>query len=172
MRRNCPRPIAGTWLAWLLVAIPLSSLGATETALPDRFAPGNMNCRFPVHLTRDCSDRKGPTRPIAIGAYRMNLAGSSDGRTLLINAIRYAPDHNGRLFSPAKDDRATAIAAIKVLRRWLYDSGACLEHWQAVRHAGQTRGYLVTFSEPVYAQLQRLTLLESEHWLPSRLSRR
>lgn len=172
MRKHCPRLVVGAWLACLSLVVPLSSFGATEIALPDRFARDNMDCRVPVRLTRDCSNRKGPTRPIAIGAFRMNLAGSSDGRTLLISAIRFAPDHNGRLFSPDTDDRETAVAAIKALRRWLYDTGACLEHWQAVQHAGQTRAYLVTFSDPVYTELRRLTLLESEHWLPGRLTRR
>lgn len=161
-----------TWMALLLWSAPLTSLGAVEPIAHDRFARDQMTCRSPVPLTRDCSDRNGPTRPIALGTFRMNLAGTSDGRTLFITQVRHGPDHNGREFAPEADRHETAIAAIRALRTWLHRSGACLELWQPLRHAGRVRGYLMTFSDDVYSELQRLTLLESEHWLPRQITRR
>lgn len=154
-----------------MTLVPALSQGAIAPALPDRFAADKMTCRAPVHLTRDCSDHEGPTRPIALRGFRFNLAGSTDGRTLFINQIRYRPDHNGRQFAPDTDGHQTAIAAIKTLRRWLHSHGACLERWEALRHAGRVRGYLLTFSDNVYPPLHGLTLLESEHWLPNQVSR-
>lgn len=102
----------------------------------------------------------------------MNLAGTSDGRTLFITQVRYGPDHNGREFAPDADRHETGIAAIRAMRARLRRSGACLERWQPLQNAGLVRGYLVTFSDDVYSELRQLTLLESEHWLPRRITRR
>lgn len=170
-RRTLPRQLLP--FALILFGItPGTSLGVASVVTPDRFAYLKMTCHTPVPLARDCSVRKGPTRPIAIERFRMNIAASSDGRTVMINQVRFGPDHNGGEFAQRPNDRGTAIAAIRELRRWLHREGVCLERWETLRHGGQVRGYLLAFSDDVYPMLHRKTVLESEHWLPRQLSRR
>lgn len=152
--------------------LPTASLAAVERMTVYHVGNHRTTCDEPIRFSRDCSIRKGPIRPIAIGNFRMNIAADSNGHTLLISQIRYAPDHNGRLFVGHDDRHTVAIAAIRELRRQLRRQGVCLERWQKVRRGGDVKGYRLTFSDEAYPFLQQLTVLESEHWLPQRASRR
>ena len=161
------------------LAIPMLCLiadigqAAVDRIEPNRFDRHQMDCNEPIRLTRDCSVRDGATRPIALGNYRMDIAADTQGRTILIDKVRAAPNHNGRLFQDRRDAHEVAIDAIRRLRRLLLREGICLERWRPVSRAGRIEGYLLSFSDEVYSILQRHTVLESEHWLPpSRLSRR
>jgi len=151
---------------------PAPTAASVSANMPDRFAELRMTCAAPLPLTQDCSVRTGPTRPIAIDRFRMNIAATSDGRTLFISQVRSAPDHNAGQFSPRADRRTEAVAAIRALRRALRHQGICLERWETIRHGQRLRGYVLTFSDDAYSLLREATVLESEHWLPGPLSRR
>lgn len=165
MRRRI-KTLAATFL-FLLASI---SGAAVHPIDADRFSGPKMSCHEPIRLTRDCSVREGATRPIALADYRMDIAGDTLGRTILIDAVRAAPNHNGQLFRGRRDRHEVAIAAIRALRRLLYIEGICLERWRPVVRGARIEGYLLTFSDDGYSILQRHTVIESEHWLPHRLT--
>lgn len=172
MRSTACTLTVGCLLTLLAGLTPPLALAAVEVVAADRFGNHRMTCQAPVRLTQDCSIRQGPTRPIAVADYRMSIAADTDGRTILISQVRAGPDHNGRLFATGRDRHTVAIAAIRTLRRLLRAEGICLERWQKITRADQIEGYLLTFSDAAYPVLRQRTVLESEHWLPNRLSRR
>jgi hypothetical protein len=161
------------WACLLFASLVPSTMRAAAPAVtPDRYAELRMTCAAPLPLTQDCSVRIGPTRPIAIERFRMNIAATSDGRTVFISQVRSEPDHNLGEFGPWEDRRAEAVAAIRAVRQVLQREGVCLQRWKSIRHGRRVRGYLMTFSDNAYALLREQTVLESEHWLPGSLSRR
>jgi hypothetical protein len=161
------------WACLLVASLAPATLRAAAPAvMPDRYAELRMTCAVPLPLTQDCSVRIGPTRPIAIDRFRMNIAAASDGRTVFISQVRSGPDHNLGEFVPRKDRRAEAVAAIRAIRQALHREGVCLQRWESIEHGRRVRGYLLTFSDDAYALLREQTVLESEHWLPGSLSRR
>lgn len=162
----------GCLLTLLAGLAPPVALAAVEVVVADRFGNHRMTCQIPVRLTQDCSIRQGPTRSIAVADYRMNIAADTDGRTILISRVRRGPDHNGRLFATERDRHTVAIAAIRTLRRLLHAEGICLDRWRKITRGESVQGYLLTFSDAAYPALRQRTVLESEHWLPSRLSGR
>lgn len=172
MRLKICNPLARCITTPLLCLLASIGQAAVSPIEANRFSRHQMDCEEPIRLTRDCSVRKGATRPIALGDYRMDIAGDTEGRTILIDKIRAAPQHNGRLFQDSRDRHEVAIAAIRTLRRRLLAEGVCLERWRPVTRAGRIEGYLLTFSDEIYAILEQHTVLESEHWLPSRMTRR
>jgi hypothetical protein len=166
--RNIP-----LWVCLLSAGlVPSVTHAAVAVVTPDRYAQLRMTCATPLALTQDCSVRIGPTRPIAIDRFRMNIAAASDGRTVFISQVRSGPDHNLGEFAPSEDRRAEAVAAIRAVRQVLQPEGVCLRRWETIRHGRRVRGYLLTFSDDAYALLREQTVLESEHWLPGPLSRR
>ena len=114
---------------------------AIDVLAGERFGSRHMTCQAPVALTRDCSIRQGPTRPVAVAGFRMNVAGDAEGRTILIGRVRKGPDHNARLFTRTDKPHAIGIAAIRALRSMLRAEGLCLERWQP---GTRGRGALVT----------------------------
>lgn len=156
----------------ILLFIPIFAGHASVRVLgPAEFASHRVTCELPVRLTHDCSIWQGPTRPIAFGDYRMNLAAGSGGRTILVSRLRRGPSHNGgsfRLETGGDARQATSEQAIQLIGAALGDQGIRLERMRPVNRGRRVDGYFLQFSDNAYDFLKQFTVLESEHWLPKR----
>ena len=110
---------------------------------------------------------RGATRPIAFGQYRMRVAASNGGRTVLMARLRPGPDHNRRAFHPSVSIRNAGASAIRLIGSALEDQGIRLQRLQPVRRGQRIDGWFLEFSGNAYDYLKQFTVLESEYWLPS-----
>lgn len=157
-------------MAAALAALPCVGLAALQTSNPWDYSSHRVSCDFPVRLSQDCSIWQGATRPIAIGDYRMSLAGGADGRTVLVTRLRARPMHNlGALPDAALEvpRQPSVLEIADHIDQTLQAHGIRLENLQPVRRGGHIEGLYLVFSANAYDVLKRYTVLESEHWMPA-----
>lgn len=155
-------------LLWSL--LPSAGQAAAHAIAPADYGRQAITCEFPVRLSHDCSIWQGPTRPIALGDYRMSMAADDEGRTVFISRLRPGPSHNGDEFHRTPDHRwprHSSREAIRQIGAALADRGIRLERTWPARRGRDVTGYFLEFSDNAYDVLKQFTVLESEYWLPS-----
>lgn len=112
----------------------------------------SVNCKKPVELPRDCSSISGPKRLIEVSGVRMRIAGSADGRTILLAGP-----------NPNSDSLAGAHAQItnsayEVVKRELVRRGIRMTRVDPIASMGSLFGYLVYYDGDAYTALETFAL--------------
>jgi hypothetical protein len=155
------RRSAGSGLRDLALAIAgLAALGCQNPPLPPLVpdAAGaapisavRASCGE-LGLSQDCSNWWGPTRPIEIYGFRMKVAGSADGRTLLLSG----PHPNKDTFGGSHGQKTNT--AYDLLKLELSARGIQVESVTPVASAGALFGYVIRTSADAYTHLKELTV--------------
>ena len=150
--RECGQPSRPTLLAIVLGA-SLSFACQSPTYVPDAkgteaISATAMTCSRPYELPQDCSSWSGATREIAIGDVNMKIAGSSDGRIVLLSGPRPNVD--------TLKGSHTQITnfAYEIVKSELVDAGLEIVKVEPVASMGSLYGYVIELDGDAYSVLR------------------
>lgn len=125
-----------------------ASVYVPDAAGRDAISAVGMTCSSPAQLDQDCSSWSGATREIEIETVRMKVAGSRDGRTVLIAG----PDASADMLK-GSHGQVTRVA-YEVAKRRLSESGIKIVNVTPVASVGVLYGYLIMTDTDSYSILK------------------
>ena len=108
----------------------------------------SLSCSKPYELSQDCSTWDGASREIEIGDFRMKVAGSADGRVVLL----MGPSPIGDSARQTHGD--VTNFAYEDVKRELAGAGIAIVKVEPVASLGQLMGYAVHADGDAYAVLK------------------
>jgi hypothetical protein len=106
-----------------------------------------MSCKKPYPLERDCSWISGPTRKIEISGLQLKVAGSSDGRVIVV-----IPDDQTKHAFKGDLPNASVKAAFEVAAE-LESQGVKIVRQIPIVTSGQAAGYVLELESDGYSLL-------------------
>jgi hypothetical protein len=122
-------------------AVALDAAG--EPRFRDAITLWDLSCSHPVELERDCSSWSGAKREIELDGVPMKLAGSADGRHVLVLRLTNSAAATGRL---DEESRQAYLAIAKALRQ----RGVGIVAVTPIETSGKRVGYLLELDRNGY----------------------
>lgn len=117
--------------------------GPDEPEFRDAVSVWKLSCSYPVELERDCSTLFGPKREVELGGVSFKLAGSADGRHVLVMRLSNRAAATGRL---DEESRHAYLAVRDALR----EGGVGIVAVTPVEASGKRMGYLLELDRDGY----------------------
>ncbi|HEY2773835.1 MAG TPA: hypothetical protein VGK20_07260 [Candidatus Binatia bacterium] len=123
----------------------------------DAMAVGSFNCKTPYFFTRDCSMYTGASKTIKIDDTAVEIAGSGDGKVVLVMDAKLAgaiPSSavSLSLLKPPASETYKDTSLARILRR-LSRGGIAASRIRPVTRDGQVYGFVLEMNGDGYAEL-------------------
>ena len=135
----------------------LAACGTVTAIVPDaegvdRISAVTMGCNKPHKLTQDCSGFSGATRLVELSGVQFKIAGSGDGRVVLLMGAKQISDaHKGK-------STEVANVAYEVTKKYLLDQGVKITLVEPVASGSLLAGYAITTDSDAYSLLKTLSV--------------
>jgi hypothetical protein len=110
-----------------------------------------MTCGSPYKLERDCSNWSGPTRQVTLEARTLQIAGSKDGRVVVV----MSPD------TMSSNSNHFANVRYVSVKQWLGEQGIKVTRVRAITTLGEILGYAMELDGDGYSLLAALPAAKS-----------
>ncbi len=135
-------------LWWALAALILAGCATPSPAELRSAIPGSwMTCNRPYIFTQNCSTWSGATREIEINGVEMKIAGTADGRVVLV----FPTNVNSHAFRG--DLNQASGRAVHEVYVQLQADGVAIEHKIPVKSGGNFMGYVLELDRDGYSLL-------------------
>ncbi len=133
------------------VSSPIVKDAKDEEMISSLFA----TCNDPYELSEDCSIFSGATRSIYIDNFEIKIAGSADGKTVLImdTEIAYNACIAGLTFSLITNSQR-ANRSYELIKQELNKKGLPISKVQPFGSYGNVDGYFIHSNEDIYSYLK------------------
>lgn len=105
-----------------------------------------MTCSKPYELVKDCSGLSGPTREISLSGLSMKVAGSDDGRVIVVFGT-----------SSLRPNMQEINTSFEIVKGKLGEQGVALMKVTPVVSSNILFGYAIEVDKPAYDDLVALT---------------
>jgi len=148
--------IMRNWCAFVVAALYISGCASTgDNIVPDAIGQKpvsylKLSCGGEYDFSQDCSNFNGAQRAVLIDGIECRVAGSSDGKTILLQGIaKYLPSQKTR--------EVEVNECFAVVKQVLIDDGLDLIRTLPVGKNGSLMAYIVEFNSDAYALLTSST---------------
>lgn len=145
-----------------LIGLMLSIAGCASTNIYsenglEKVSAIGMTCSKPVVFTEDCSSLSGATRAIKIENYKMKIASSADGKTILVmdNSPILNSFKSGLTLGTKDYSSESSKDGFEAVKRILSANNIKINRVVVIESAGSVFGYIVELSEPGYEVLKQ-----------------
>jgi len=138
-------------------ALALGACGTVTAIVPDAEGVNHvsaigMGCNKPYKLSRDCSGFSGATRLVELSDFQFKIAGSEDGRTVLImGAKQFRNAASGK-------DAEVANIAYEVTKKYLLEENIEITLTEPVSSGSLLAGYIISANGDAYSKLSMLSV--------------
>ena len=148
-------------MRFLVILATIASLsGCMSTALVTD-ANGNesistlwMTCSNPYVLTQNCSAWNGAAKEIEINGFEINIAGSENGKVVLVMDSDWLSNVLGDVFTLNSPTHSEATnTSFDVIKNVLKEKGIVLKKVIPVQSSGNIDGYIVELGSDGYKEL-------------------
>lgn len=143
--------------ALTLAALVLGACGTATAIVPDaegvdHISAVGMGCKKPYELTQSCSGFSGATQLVEVSGFRFKIAGSSDGKTVLMMGAKPTSD------AWSGKSAETANVAYEVTKKLLAENGVNVVKVEPVSSLSTLAGYVISTDSDAYKVLSELTV--------------